>query len=411
MAQVIQADYMRTILDHIETAGLPGQPTLESKCPLCWKALDISTNVGDLIREECSLPPDQIAKSKEEFYSKHFLERTVFLHCGHLFGRDCYEELLAENDPNAERCVLCFKDNKCGGCTNRLYDASFDPVAWPLDPAQFNPYQEFYSKVTLTGIERDPDVKRFCERCALWQIRRKFAQMFLMFPRCPGCFLPAPPGIPLPSASPGTHDPWRQANVDNCWMHPKIRDISRLIWPSAADIRDPQRATLFEADMVNRRNAVVTTLLADPNIAKLRGAIFKPCTQDSAPLAPDSRGVRLEPADTSALINLAWQHSQAFWDMVRTNLPVAWYRGDEAFRLCEPAFELNPYGQRPVGQNITGWVVNDNDRQRVAYRNLMMLIGKNNTLEAVTAFNRVMVNPLFMALLQVLANDGWPSMP
>ncbi|KAK7959423.1 uncharacterized protein PG986_004277 [Apiospora aurea] len=305
-----------------------------------------------------------------------------------MFGRDCYEQLLKEGDPTVERCVLCFKDNSCGGCTNRLYDASFDPVAWPLDPAQFNPSQEFQTKVGLTGVERDPDVKRFCAKCALWQIRRKFAQMCLMFPRCPGCFLPAPPGIPLP---------------------PTIRDIARLIWPSGADVRDPQLAAQFEAQMAQSRALVETSLLADPNIAKVRGAVFKPCTQDPEPPAPHYLGVRLDPDDTNALMALAWQYSQTFLDLVRPNLPVAWYRGDQDFRLHEVAFEMNPYGQRPLGrETIAGWVVNDNDPKRVAYRNMMMLLGKNNMMEGVTAFNRVMVQTQFVALLAVFGNQGWP---
>ncbi|KAK8062255.1 hypothetical protein PG997_014352 [Apiospora hydei] len=78
------------------------------------------------------------------------------------------------------------------------------------------PSQEFQTKVGLTGVERDPDVKRFYAKCAMWQIRRKFAQMCLMFPRCPGCFLPAPPGMLLPPSvpvrtTPGARPTWTPA--------------------------------------------------------------------------------------------------------------------------------------------------------------------------------------------------------
>ncbi|KAK8079215.1 hypothetical protein PG994_003022 [Apiospora phragmitis] len=401
--QVIQADYINTILEHIENSGRrhdPGGVLSDPRGDCRNKKKKKAANENEENEEDEE--GEEVEDPKEEFYEKYGIERTVFLHCGHIIGRDCYEAGSMDDDVDARKCLVCRKDNLCSGCSeNTLYDDSFDPVSWPLNPATFNPYHEFRHRAGFTGVEKDPDAQKYCGHARP------------AFPR-PQASRSRPvrtPTTPRAPAVPGSTSTGARPTSTPRGCAPSWPRSAASSSPRAVDIRDPHLATSIEAEMALERTCFEETLLADPRIAKLRQAVFKPCFQDGPPFWPWYETLKLQPADTMALFDLAWEHSQVFWDRMRQRLPVGWYRDGDDFLLHEVKYEHNPFGGIPIGKMMAAWVINDNDPKRVAYKNLMMLIGKDNMLEGVKAFNCTMVSPEYMELIDELANAKWPTAP
>ncbi|KAK7946913.1 uncharacterized protein PG986_011234 [Apiospora aurea] len=182
----------------LEKAGQQGEPLLHSECPNCHRTLSISSCVADMVKEECDLAGGPTAaKSKLEFYEKHDIEHTVVLRCGHLIGAECLRDaaaLYASGQPSdfcPDKCCTSEAKATCDGCdSNLLADASFDPfvkpTAWPLGESDQFLYQPWaaFQKVGLTQAEKDPDAKRYCQRCVYYQIMRKFSEVALTFPSC-----------------------------------------------------------------------------------------------------------------------------------------------------------------------------------------------------------------------------------
>ncbi|KAK6836807.1 hypothetical protein PG987_007302 [Apiospora arundinis] len=349
--EVITSNFITPVAQNIEKAGQPNEPIIKIPCPICWyRDLDVSTRTLSAIRAEYEIAqttPDAAASSKEKFYDKYDLERTVILNCGHLVGRECYEIALDQPDFQSRYCSSCRQDNLCTGCPDYvLYDHAFDPVTWPLDPASYNPHRNFMSEVGLTAPERGDDEVRFCHNCAAWHIRRKFAEMFLTLPRCylDGCWPPAPddqsllPPPPEPTA-PHLHQAWRQQWVDE-WLRRKMEEISNCVLPLSSDIRDPQIAAAYDAQATMQRTAVRGSLLSEPTFAAVRRLAFRPCRGDGAQ-AP----VPLSARETAVAFALAEQYVQAFYKTGHAKRPVLWFRGDSNFELHPPRYQAVVPGQ------------------------------------------------------------------
>ncbi|KAK7993379.1 biotin lipoate a b protein ligase protein [Apiospora arundinis] len=310
--EVITSNFITPVAQNIEKAGQPNEPIIKIPCPICWyRDLDVSTRTLSAIRAEYEIAqttPDAAATSKEKFYDKYDLERTVILNCGHLVGRECYEIALDQPDFQSRYCSSCRQDNLCTGCPDYvLYDHAFDPVAWPLDPASYNPHRKFMSEVGLTAPERGDDES----------------------------LLPPPPE----PAAPHLHQAWRQLWVDE-WLRRKMEEISNCVLPPSSDIRDPQIAAAYDAQANMQRMAVRGSLLSEPTLAAVRRLAFRPCRGDGAQ-AP----VPLSAQETVAAFMLAEQYVQAFYKTGHAKRPVLWFRGDSNFELHPPSYQAVVPGQ------------------------------------------------------------------
>lgn len=344
----IEGIYIIPVVEHLERAGQPGFPIIEAQCGVCLvNDLDISTKVGDLIRAECSLPPEQQAKSKEEFYKKHSLERTVILPCGHLAGMECRRDQADHPDMSARYCNYCKADTKCAGCIRILGDGGFDPVPWPLDPAKYQPYREFQSQVGLTPREKDPDHPRFCHRCAEWQIRCKMAEIFLTFPSCHArnCYPQAPggPTLPEPPLESADHELWRQRNVEP-WLHRKMAELAMLVYPVTKDVRDPQLRAQLEAEFDEQRVRLGAYVLDQDFVQAAAQAAFRPCRQLGA-ADPRPADLALAAVNMRQGFTMAELYAEAFGKGTCLRLPVVWYRGLGApFERHLPDYQVEPPG-------------------------------------------------------------------
>ncbi|KAK7999100.1 hypothetical protein PG991_014775 [Apiospora marii] len=383
-AEVVEGLYIPSFIQHLERAGQPGYPIIEARCGVClFNDLDISTKVGDLIRAECSLPSDQQAKTKAEFYEKHSLERTVVLPCGHLTGRDCREAQAEHPDMSARMCNYCKTDTKCAGCPRILAEGTFDPVPWPLDPAKFQPYREFQAKVGLTPKENDPDVPRFCHRCAEWQVRRKFAEIYLTFPSCHAgnCYPPAPGGqiLPVPPMENANHEMWRQRNVDP-WLRRKVAEVALLVYPLAKGVREPALRAALEAEFLEERQKLAAYVLEQEFVRDAAQGAFRPCRQLDAANLPGRADLVLRAENMQRGFVMAELYAEEFGKRIQMRMPVAWYRGLEVpFERHLPEYQLEQ------GPNLDG-------ATRRAVQLFLMTVGEDS-VEAASERINILVEP------------------
>ncbi|KAK8062242.1 hypothetical protein PG997_014339 [Apiospora hydei] len=352
----IGTNFILPVVEHLEKAGQPGAPILEIACGIClWRTLDISTKVGGLIEAECRLRPEDAAQSKDDFYEKHQLEYTIFLKCGHLVGATCWEAQMERPDFSTQQCNFCKTSLLCDGCPSRiLMDDRFDPVQWPLDPASYRPYEEFQTRVGLTVVEVDPDALRFCGPCARYQVRRKFAELLLTFPRC---------------------------HADECFPRPRTaassscRRCRRRACPTSSgarrtDVRDPQIRAELEAEFGATRRTVQQSLsMFAPRVRAAGQLAFRPC-RDPGNGSNGGAGTRLVTAQqVSEALAMAEAHLRQFYDNVIDRLPAVWYRGGGV-----------PFQRHPPEYQVEVPDVSESTRRAVRY--LLMTVGADSVEEA-----------------------------
>ncbi|KAK8079214.1 hypothetical protein PG994_003021 [Apiospora phragmitis] len=270
--------------------------------------------------------------TKEKFYKKFNLERSVFLRCGHIMGKSCYEQIQVQPSP----CPVCRADNTCDGChVDQVAFATWTFVPWPLSIANFQPCRRFMSAVPLTAAEIAPGTKRFCGDCIKVQVIRQWARLALMCPTCPACDAAHEDreGATAAAATqyPEDHRVWRDANVVP-WIRRQVGILAELVYPSRADLRDRELVTrVDEPALATRRAAFVAHYMDDQDLVGPVGRIvFQPCEQTRAlgeeGTAPYSQAEydRLSRAMLRILNNGYDKYSQTF---------IEWYRGDEEFKL------------------------------------------------------------------------------
>ncbi|KAK7959406.1 uncharacterized protein PG986_004260 [Apiospora aurea] len=251
-----------------------------------------------MLQEEHALAGDQLgAKDWNEFYKKHELEHTTVLACGHLIGRDCYKTILKNHagrtkpdvlDPR--NCFHCRADLRCAGCPlSALYDESFNPFipgpTWPRNEPATSRWQPSYSfqELTLTAAETDRRAKRYCDACTSLHIFRKLVECTLACPQCPTCA--SSPCSCGPEEQERNKDkeqqpqqqlsrPDRDALAEK-WLCRKVDQLSRLVYPSTVDIRNPHLAARRGDEIATRRARFVKEMLADPKFRELEQAMFR----------------------------------------------------------------------------------------------------------------------------------------
>ncbi|KAK8024534.1 hypothetical protein PG993_012600 [Apiospora rasikravindrae] len=325
-APVINSHFILDFAQHLEKAGLEGNPTLHSDCIVCRRTLDISSCVGDLVKAECDLAGEPTAaKTKKQFYDKHGLERTIVLRCGHLIGEECLRDALEfyqSGDPGAMRpnvCFHCRAKATCDGCDDMLLaDDQFHPfvanTAWPLGASDARMHQPWmgFQRVALTAAEKDPEAKRYCRRCTYYQILRKFSDCALTFPACQTF-----------------------ASAEDCrqWLRQRVHEASRLVCP-VTDVRNRRLAAQKERFLARGRDYIVETCLGGRGrSAKLHGTVFCPCMADIEALSPKRlRGFKSKQKrrlrDTNVAFEMADGLTGKFMAIADT-LPLTWYRGAE----------------------------------------------------------------------------------
>ncbi|KAK8079233.1 hypothetical protein PG994_003040 [Apiospora phragmitis] len=355
-ATVVESHYILDFARLMEKAGQPGQPTLHSDCIICRQTLDISTCVGDMLKEEQADGRRTAAKTWKEFYEKHDLEPTVVLKCGHLIGRECLKTVL--QDWNSGKvvalkpfdCFHCRANNTCDGCgLHGLLDASFNPflpgTKWPCSnpaTARYQPYWSF-QRLTLTAAETDRGAKRYCKLCARMQIIRKLAACFLTAPQCPACSSSSPCSCSLEKQQ--QSEPFDRDALVEEWLRRRVTEVSHLLYPSVADIRAPNVAAMREKENGARRANFVAMQLEGVRFDELKKVIFRP-QEEGVSAKPTtfrmfccSKTQRLQRQQQQQQVERGLEMTRSAFQMAARcvqgfrkrsqHLPLAWYRGLE----------------------------------------------------------------------------------
>lgn len=324
------------IQDVVALIGNTGQPhgrLLNCTCAVCLEStLDISACVGDMIKDE--LAAADPVDSKRAFYEKYNLERAAFLPCGHVVGLTCLSKF---ERGQIGICPMC-RDKSCDGCKWFFQPVLVSEIVpWPLSTAGYRPLPNFINSVTLTAAEIAPGTKRFCVDCMEGQFIREWFRLHALFPRCIPCeAVRSGSGAQYPA----DHRVWRDANVAEkdpearrycqrctyfqilrrfanialnfpacqkegpsreCVLYQpldraaqaqqslaqRVDKVGRLICPDTADLRDPQLAATYEELMVKGRDYVRAVCLgARGRSSKFHGAILCPCFEDINQLPP-----------------------------------------------------------------------------------------------------------------------------
>lgn len=317
----VNTSWIHDVVAHLKNAGQPSGPLLNCTCVVCLEStLDISACVGDMIKDELAAaePVDSI----EKFYEKYKLEPTAFLRCGHIVGASCLAKF---EIGQMGVCPVC-RDQSCDGCDWQFHPILVkDMVPWPLSTADYRPVQKFLSSVTLTTAEIAAGTKRFCTNCMVGQYLREWFRLTKLFPGCPACDAARRGGAG--ADYPADHGAWRRANVDR-WIRQQLGRVAEVVYPSAADLRDPAARGAEEAAVATRRRAFVARFLFNQDLVDpLRRVLYLPCEQvgeeEAAPLS------HAEMQRIARSCRRAGQDRRAqYFDS-----GVAWFRGvDDGFR-------------------------------------------------------------------------------
>ncbi|KAK8062241.1 hypothetical protein PG997_014338 [Apiospora hydei] len=346
-----------------------------------------------MLKEEHNLAGTQLgAKTWNEFYVKHELERTMVLACGHLIGGDCYQmieqDYADKTKPNAldpRSCFHCRADLRCAGCPlAALYDESFNPFIpgpkWPgNDPAtsRWHPTYSF-QELTLTTAETDRGARRYCSTCTIMRIVRKLVEFTLACPQCPTCASSPCSCTPEEQKKQQQQLPHldREALAEE-WLRRKIDQLGRLVYPSIADIRNPHLAARRGNEIADRRARFVRKMFADHlKFRELKQTIFrlpqlpqeaeKEGDDGTTAISDKLKTLFIRDSSPRAAIRRSRRPDWAHWafglaaecveEFDRTDrmlrLPLAWFRGlegDEEDDKDDASFRhLGPGKKRPL---------------------------------------------------------------
>ncbi|KAK6836806.1 hypothetical protein PG987_007301 [Apiospora arundinis] len=333
---IIETNWILDVVRHLEKAGQPGQPMLECECVLCkFAILDISTKVWDFIRQE--LASDDRVDTKEEFYTKYDLEHTVFLRCGHVMGKACYDGYrnYMQGREGESLCPICRIDNSCDGCHMNHEVIQFEEdvplVEWPLNLARHDPWSTFRSRVLLTTAEITPGTRRYCYVCIKIQLWSLWGELAFCFPTCPACEGDAAPGT---DGYPAVHSAWRNATAANVdyWIRRQLARLADLVFPDTADIRFGASATLGrDPNLAIRRAEWVNQIMSERRfVDPMRRLVYRPCQQSVEQGEP-----AVTPLTRDELYNLKMLFFRVISDansMYESGF-FGWHRGIDDFRL------------------------------------------------------------------------------
>ncbi|KAK6844171.1 hypothetical protein PG995_014281 [Apiospora arundinis] len=187
----VNSTYLPDFIGWLKEAGKPGKPRLRADCGICFKKLDISTDVRDLIAEEPALPMSTAA-----FSQKHNLEAAVALPCGHVIGYQCMVQM-GRAQPRQrwmELCPVCRYEILCGGCHKTIPAALCNAIRGPriTGVESFDPWRSIVEGVPLTDSERPKLSERsYCGVCVGKQALVAITSGFLGYEQCPLCANPA----------------------------------------------------------------------------------------------------------------------------------------------------------------------------------------------------------------------------
>ncbi|KAK6859186.1 hypothetical protein PG995_005039 [Apiospora arundinis] len=278
--------------------------------------LDISTKVWDFIRQE--LASDDRVDTKEEFYTKYDLEHTVFLRCGHVMGKACYDEYrnYMQGREGVNLCPICRIDNSCDGCHMNHEVIQFEEdvplVEWPLNLARHDPWSTFRSRVLLTTAEITPGTRRYCYICIKIQLWSLWGELAFCFP----------------------YLAWRNATAANVdyWNRRQLARLADLVFPNTADIRFGASATLGrDPNLAIRRAEWVNQIMSERRfVDPMRRLVYRPCQQSIEQGEP-----AVTPLTRDELYNLKMLFFRVISDansMYESGF-FGWHRGIDDFRL------------------------------------------------------------------------------
>ncbi|KAI1085493.1 hypothetical protein F5B20DRAFT_567478 [Whalleya microplaca] len=206
MATFQNSNYLPYIQQHLDAQGESNDIVLEIECDICQSRLDISRSARTLASSE---------KSRADLllsYSKHDLERTVALPCGHVFGESCIGERSTGKD-----------DLTCPSCDFKMvYKDCSHAIAPILIPVKgHNPIRDTFP-LTIPEDGREPSNCKECRWKSIQPMLRR-----ILDGECAICRQQSLAGLPLDLARHLRH---RDGHI-NSGLKAALTELMDLIWP------------------------------------------------------------------------------------------------------------------------------------------------------------------------------------
>ncbi|KAI0835668.1 hypothetical protein F5Y06DRAFT_289058 [Hypoxylon sp. FL0890] len=254
MAKVQRSNYLPYIQQHLDSQSDPNGVVLETVCGICQeKKLDISRSAREFT-SSTEIPPEHFEGYRHLFnYTKHGIERTVALACGHVFGDRCIADLLAlGSDLTCPSCGFRMTYQGCGHAIR--------PALVPVDGDE--PVRDKFP-LTIAEGGNDPDN---CTECR-WKLIRSNMR-YALADECIFCRQRSQAHVPLDATGHRAH---REQHI-NIGLRHAMEDAVALIWPEFVTRETDTSAMKAASD--NERRQVHVALLNAMVLSELEDTIW-----------------------------------------------------------------------------------------------------------------------------------------
>ncbi|KAK8093544.1 hypothetical protein PG997_000229 [Apiospora hydei] len=266
---IIVSTWLPDFIGWLKDAGQPGKPRLHSECPICYKLLDISTDVGEWCTNAIRGGLEVTAK---DVYDQMQLEPAAVVPCGHVIGSKCF----AAWAQISKQCPICRKDIACSSCHERVPAPLCSPFKTNQDGVySFFPYDAILQYIPKTESEWDsPPGKIYCGKCVSEQA------VVLMTSTLIGnldCSLCLDKGTWFWSReSFDQHRAVRQQAADT-FFRSRLLDVYDLIRPPVEGMRPSEYAEEYASWIETWKRENSKELRTKPWVISLRRRIFGTC--------------------------------------------------------------------------------------------------------------------------------------
>ncbi|KAI1099923.1 hypothetical protein F4804DRAFT_320381 [Jackrogersella minutella] len=243
MAKVQRSNYLPYIQQHLDIQHEPDGAVLETVCGICQESkLDISRSAREFTTSID--PPEEHFEAHPHIfnYTRHGIERTVALACGHVFGDRCISDLLAHGT-----------DFICPSCGFRMaYQGCGHTIRPALIPTAGD--EPVRDEFPLTIAEGGTDPQN-CMECR-WKLIRSNIR-YTLSDDCVICRQRSLARVPLDATAHRAH---REEHISIGVRH-ALDDLVSLIWPEFIT-RDTDSSNLKAVVDDERRQVHVSLLNA-----------------------------------------------------------------------------------------------------------------------------------------------------
>ncbi|KAK6953132.1 hypothetical protein Daesc_005432 [Daldinia eschscholtzii] len=271
MAKVQRSNYLPYLQQLLDTQDDTDGVAIESVCGICQESkLDISKSAREFTTTKSpgSTKPPKTTKSRvfrkspEEHpeshkrflaYTRHGIEQTVVLACGHVFGDRCVRNLLAQGS-----------DLVCPSCGYRMaYQGCGHAIPPALIPIKGDNSVRDTFPLTIPEGAKDP---HNCMECRWKHIRSHIR--YTLADECILCRQRTLAHVPLDAAGHRTH---REQHV-SVGLRQALDEIMALIWPEF--VTRETNTSLAKASSESERHQIHVSLLNAMVLSELDETIW-----------------------------------------------------------------------------------------------------------------------------------------